>query len=72
MHQWDIKIVVIIGLGAAALGIYSLLEYYTLNSVPDENVVYIDPTVGRIDGDPRSGKELQLPDDAQGSGAATD
>ena len=72
MRHWDIKIVVLLGLGVAALGLVVLLESFALNNIPDENVVYIDPTVGSVDSDPRSGDALRVPGDSALSESAPD
>jgi hypothetical protein len=45
----DIKLIVIMVLGIAAFGLVILLQNFGLNNIPDENVVYIDATVGGID-----------------------
>lgn len=51
MRDLDIKIAVLVGLGAAAIGLIVLLENFALNNVPEENVVYIDAAVGSIEND---------------------
>jgi len=47
----DIKLIVITFLGLAAFCFIILLQNFGLNNVPDENVVYIDATVGGIEDD---------------------
>jgi malic enzyme len=61
MRHLDIKLVVTLGLGAAAFGIVFLLQHFALNNVPEENVVYIDATVGGIEDDPLRGVVDETP-----------
>ncbi len=49
LRHLDIKLVVIASLGVAAFGLVFLLRNFSLNNIPDENVVYIDPAVGGIE-----------------------
>lgn len=62
----DIKLVVIAFLGLAAFGLVVLLQNFSLNNVPDENIVYINPTVGGIEDDVRPDEDIDNPDIAQG------
>ncbi len=50
-RHWDIRLIVITLLGAAAFSLVILLQRFGLNNLPDENVVYIDTTVGGIEDD---------------------
>jgi len=60
-RHWDIKLIVIAMLGAASYGLVFLLQNFSLNNVPDENVVYIDSSVGGVEAD----------DEIDGGGEAT-
>ena len=59
MRDLDIKILVLLGLGAAAVGLFVLLENFALNNIPEENVVYIDAAFGSIDDDATADGEVE-------------
>ncbi len=59
-RHWDIRLIVVALLGAAALALVILLQNFSLNNVLDENVVYIDTTVGGTEDEVRDEDDNEL------------
>ena len=59
-RHWDIRLIVVTLLGAVALALVILLQNFGLNNVLDENVVYIDTTVGGTEDDVRDEDDNEL------------
>ena len=64
-RHFDIKLVVIASLGAAAFGLVVLLQNFGLNNIPDENIVYINPAVGGIEDEVSTDGETGSPEIAE-------
>ncbi len=59
-RHWDIRLIVVALLGAAALALVILLQNFSLNNVLDENVVYIDTAVGGTEDEVRDEDDNEL------------
>jgi hypothetical protein len=59
-RHWDIRLIVVALLGAAALALVILLQNFSLINVLDENVVYIDTTVGETEDEVRDEDDNEL------------
>ena len=49
MRDLDIKLVVLVLIGAGAFGVYLTIDYFRFRNTPDEEVFYVSPDIGDVE-----------------------